>query len=138
MRPTESELEILHLLWAESPLTVRQVNDQLNAQRSQQSAGDLRSGKAPRDAAGYTTTLKIMQIMFEKGLVFRQEEGRTHTYTPAVAQSDTESLLLDQFMHNTFKGSAGRLVLQALGQHDATPEELDEIKALIAKLENKQ
>jgi predicted transcriptional regulator len=122
-KPTDSELEILHILWAEGPSTVRTVNDLLNEQSSK------------TKETGYTTTLKIMQIMFEKGLVTRTEEGRTHTYSPAVRQSDTQGLLLQQFVDNAFRGSAARLVMQALGNHDASPEELDEIKALIAKIE---
>ncbi|MDX1913469.1 MAG: BlaI/MecI/CopY family transcriptional regulator [Saprospiraceae bacterium] len=122
-KPTDSELEILHILWAQGPSTVRTVNDLLNEQ----------PGKSKE--TGYTTTLKIMQIMYEKGLVTRVEDGRTHTYTPAVQESDTQGLLLQQFVDNAFRGSAARLVMQALGNHNASAEELDEIKALIAKIE---
>lgn len=122
-KPTDSELEILQILWAQGPSTVRTVNDLLNEQTSKSKE------------TGYTTTLKIMQIMHEKGLVTRMEEGRTHTYTPAVRESDTQGMLLQQFVDNAFRGSAARLVMQALGNHNASPEELDEIKALIAKIE---
>ena len=125
-KPTDSELEILHILWAEGPSTVRTVNDLLNEQRRHQ---------APAKEAGYTTTLKLMQIMYEKGLVDRSEEGRTHTYRALVGESDTQGLLLQQFVDNAFRGSTTRLVLQALGNHEASAEELDEIKALIAKIE---
>lgn len=135
MKPTDSELEILHILWAQGPSTVRTVNDLLNEQRASRrsTAGALKS----RDSAGYTTTLKLMQIMFDKGLVTRMEDGRTHVYAAAVREEDTQSLLLQQFVDNTFRGSAARLVLQALGNHEASAEELDEIKALIAQIENK-
>lgn len=119
-KPTDSELEILHVLWELGPSNVRTVNERLNSRRE----------------VGYTTTLKLMQIMFEKGLVSREEDGRTHNYTALVTENDTQGLLLQEFMDNTFRGSASKLVLQALGNHDATAQELDEIKALIAQLEN--
>ncbi|MBN8678182.1 MAG: BlaI/MecI/CopY family transcriptional regulator [Chitinophagales bacterium] len=126
-KPTDSELEILHILWEQGPSTVRTVNDLLNEQR--------RSSQKAKDSAGYTTTLKLMQIMFEKGLVSRQEDGRTHIYTAIVQESDTQDLLLQDFVDNAFRGSTARLVMQALGNHEASSEELDEIKALIAKIE---
>lgn len=126
MKPTDAELEILHFLWQQGPCTVRTVNDLLNE--------DRKSG--PKDSAGYTTTLKLMQIMLEKGLVTRTEEGRTHLYAAAVREEEAQSQLLQQFLNNTFRGSTARLVMQALGNHQASADELDEIKALIAKLEN--
>jgi len=126
-KPTDSELEILHILWEQGPSTVRTVNDLLN---------DLRkSNQSAKESAGYTTTLKLMQIMFEKGLVTRVEEGRTHAYTAVARESDTQGLLLQQFVDNAFRGSTAKLVMQALGNHEASTEELDEIKALIAKIE---
>jgi predicted transcriptional regulator len=103
------------------------VNDRLNEQR--------RNSQSTRESAGYTTTLKLMQIMFEKGLVTRVEEGRTHAYTAVVRESDTQDLLIQQFVDNAFRGNTARLVMQALGNHEASAEELDEIKALIAKIE---
>jgi len=121
-KPTDAELEILHLLWELGPSTVRTVNDRLNQRRE----------------LGYTTTLKMMQIMSEKGLVTRTEDGRTHLYAAAVAEADTQSRLLQQFVNNAFLGSASKMVLQALGNHQATAAELDEIKALIAQLEQNQ
>ena len=130
IKPTDSELEILHILGAQGPSTVRTVNDLLNEQR--------RVNQSAKESAGYTTTLKLMQIMFEKGLVTREEEGRTHAYTAVVRESDTQGLLLQQFVDNTFKGSTARLVMQALGNHEASTEELDEIKALIAKIEQEK
>ncbi|MCC6410755.1 MAG: BlaI/MecI/CopY family transcriptional regulator [Saprospiraceae bacterium] len=118
-KPTESELEILHLLWEMGPSTVRSVNDSLNTRRE----------------VGYTTTLKLMQIMHEKGLVNRIEDGRTHIYTASVTQDATQSVLLQQFVDAAFRGSAMKMVMQALGNHEASAEELDEIKALIAQIE---
>ena len=118
-KPTESELEILHLLWEMGPSTVRSVNDRLNTRRE----------------VGYTTTLKLMQIMHEKGLVNRIEDGRTHIYTASVTQDATQSVLLQQFVDAAFRGSAMKMVMQALGNHEASAEELDEIKALIAQIE---
>ena len=135
MKPTESELEILHILWEKGASTVRTVNDVLNERRKNNQSVS-RGATKPKESAGYTTTLKLMQIMFEKGLVTREEDGRTHTYTAAVQEEDTQSLLLQQFVDNTFRGSTARLVMQALGNHEASAEELDEIKALIAQLEN--
>jgi BlaI family transcriptional regulator, penicillinase repressor len=129
-RPTDSELEILHILWSQGPSTVRTVNDLLNEQR--------RNTPSAKEAAGYTTTLKLMQIMFEKGLVTRVEEGRTHAYTAVVQERDTQGVLLQQFVDNAFKGSTARLVMQALGNHEASTAELDEIKALIAKIESEK
>ena len=130
MKPTDSELEILHILWGQGPSTVRTVNDLLNERR--------KNGTAKLKESGYTTTLKLMQIMFEKGLVTRAEDGRTHTYSAAVQEGDTQSLLLQQFVDNAFRGSTARLVMQALGNHEASAEELDEIKALIAQIEQQQ
>jgi len=119
MKPTDSELEILQLLWELGPSTVRAVNERLNERRD----------------VGYTTTLKLLQIMFEKGIVTRLEEGRTHTYTAAITETDTQTVLLQEFVDQTFRGSAMKMVMQALGNHDASTEELDEIKALIAQME---
>ncbi|MCB0575416.1 MAG: BlaI/MecI/CopY family transcriptional regulator [Saprospiraceae bacterium] len=129
MKPTESELEILHILWEKGPSTVRTVNDVLN---------ERRKASGQKESSGYTTSLKLMQIMHEKGVVTRTEEGRTHTYAAAVQQEDTQSLLLQHFVDQTFRGSTARLVMQALGNHEASAEELDEIKALIAQIEQNQ
>lgn len=119
--PTESELEVLQLLWQLGPSSVRTVNEKLNEKRN----------------VGYTTTLKIMQIMTEKGLVTRDTKSRTHIYVSAVKESDTQSSLLDSFINKTYRGSAMRLVLQALGRQDASTEELAELKKLIEEIENK-
>jgi BlaI family transcriptional regulator, penicillinase repressor len=118
MKPTDSELEILHVLWANGPATVRQVNENLSQFRE----------------IGYTTTLKFMQLMHEKGLLTREETGKSHTYTAAVSQTDTQQTLLDRFVETTFKGSASTLVMQALGNHKTTPNELAEIRELLDRL----
>ncbi len=120
-RPTESELEILQVLWEHGPSTVRFVNEQLNKRRE----------------VGYTTTLKLMQIMADKGLASRDTTQRTHIYQAAVTEAETQRDLLDQFVDSTFRGSAAKLVMQALGHHKASKAELDEIKALIEAMESK-
>ena len=119
-RPTESELEILQVLWQYGPSPVRFVNDELNKQRE----------------VGYTTTLKLMQIMVDKGLAARNTDSRTHIYSAAVSEADTQQHLLNRFVDRTFRGSATKLVMQALGSHKASEEELDEIKALIKQMED--
>lgn len=121
-KPTESELEILHLLWENGPSTVRFINDQLNL----------------RKEVGYTTTLKIMQIMTDKLLVKRNTESRTHIYDAVVSKSDTQNNLLSGFLETTFGGSAMKMVMQALGNHKASKEELEELKQLINKIEKDQ
>lgn len=119
MKPTDAELEILHVLWQNGPLTVRQVHDQLILTREM----------------GYTTALKLMQIMHEKGLLTRTEDARSHIYTANVTEEDTQRTLLDRFVETAFRGSASKLVLQALGQHKASREELDEIKKLLNQID---
>lgn len=121
-KPTESELEILQILWEAGPSTVRQVNDRLNEQRE----------------VGYTTTLKLMQIMADKGLAQRDTESRTHIYRAAVSEKDTQRRLLEKFVDTAFRGSAMKLVVQALGNHRASSEELEEIKALIDRMEKER
>lgn len=122
-QPTEAELEILTVLWKQGMATVREVNDKLTEQRS--------DGKE----IGYTTTLKLLQIMFEKGLVTRNADARTHIYSAAMAQTDVQRNLLQRLVDTAFQGSAMQMVMQALGDHDASTEELQEIKALIEKVE---
>lgn len=118
-KPTESEYQILQILWEKGPSNVRQVNDTINLTKD----------------AGYTTTLKLMQIMADKGLVERDTSTRTHVYTAAISQEDTQGELLNSFLQKTFKGSAMSLVMQTLGNHKASKEELKEIKRLINQLE---
>ena len=122
VKPTESELAILQLLWKHQPCSVRTINDLLNKERT----------------VGYTTTLKIMQIMFEKGMVKRDASKRSHMYTSNIKEDETKQTLISDFVSNTFKGSRSALILSALGDGNSSQEELDEIKALIASLENKR
>lgn len=122
-RPTESELEILEILWQTGSATVRQVNEQLE-----------QKGKN----VGYTTTLKMMQIMTEKGLLARAMDSRTHVYTALIQAGTVRNAVIDRMVEAAFGGSATKMVLQALGNHKATPEELQEIRALIDKLEKEQ
>ena len=121
-KPTEAELEILHILWQRGPATVRQVHDQLADGRE----------------VGYTTTLKNMQNMAQKNLLRRDDSQRSHVYAAAIRQEATQRMLLNQFLATTFGGSASRLVMQALGHQKTTPEELQQIKDLIRHLENKK
>jgi BlaI family penicillinase repressor len=122
-KPTDSELEILEILWETGTATVRQVNEELELK-----------GKN----VGYTTTLKMMQIMTEKGLLDRDMDGRTHIYRPLIQAGAARNALIDRVAKAAFGGSAMKMVLQALGNHKATPEELGEIKALIDSLEKEQ
>ena len=119
LKPTESELEILQILWQSGPASVREVNEKLNLKRE----------------VGYTTTLKLLQIMHSKGLVKREEENRSHTYTADVNEKEIQSMLLGKFVEKTFRGSAMNMVMQALGQHKPSKEELNEIRKLLDNLE---
>ena len=119
LKPTNAELEILQVIWLHGPVSFRFVNDELNRNKM----------------VGYTTTLKLMQIMTEKGLLKRSEEGRKHIYNVVLKEKETKNLLLDKFVKTAFGGSAMDLVMQALGNHQTTPDELEELKALIDKIE---
>ncbi|QNL22953.1 BlaI/MecI/CopY family transcriptional regulator [Hyphobacterium sp. CCMP332] len=121
-KPTKSELEILQVLWKEEPLSVRDVNDILNKDRK----------------VGYTTTLKIMQLMYEKSLLTRKNEGKKHIYFTNVNEQDIQKNMLDKFLNRTFNGSAYSLVMEALGNYRASKEELEAIKQLIEKIEGGQ
>ena len=121
-KPTEAELEILQVLWENGPSTVRFVNEFLNNRRE----------------VGYTTTLKVMQIMHEKGLLRRNTDSRTHIYEAIPDRESIQRNLLDNFVDNVFRGSAMQLVVQALGSHQPSAEELDKIKSLIEEIEKQQ
>ncbi len=118
-RPTAAELEILNVIWAHGPSTVRFVNDRLNGDK----------------VVGYTTTLKIMQIMAEKGLLKRDESQRSHLYMATAPEGSVQKLLLDRLLEQAFGGSALKLVMQALGGHKATPEEISRIRELLDDME---
>jgi BlaI family transcriptional regulator, penicillinase repressor len=123
IKPTDSELEILQLLWQHGPLSVRTINEMLN-----ESIGD--------NSIGYTTTLKIMQIMYEKGILKRNTDQRSHIYEAALKEHETQQNLLNEFLDATYRGSASKLVMQALGNHKASEEELQMIKNFIKDLES--
>ena len=120
LKPTESELEILQVLWQKGLATVREVHEILSETKD----------------AGYTTTLKLMQIMHDKGLVKRDESMRTHIYQPAVNKEKTQKHLLDKMIDSLFGGSSTQLVLQALGsgEQKVSAEELEKIQTLIDNL----
>lgn len=119
IKPTESELEILQILWQFGKATVRQVNDELSKNRE----------------VGYTTTLKLMQIMHDKHILSRTEEGRYHLYQAEIGEEQTQQLLLGKFVDAAFRGSAMKMVMQALGNQEVSFDELEEIKKLIAEKE---
>ena len=115
LKPTDAELGILRVLWTRGPSTVRQVHDTLNEERQ----------------TGYTTALKLLQIMADKALVARDETDRTHVYTASVTEAETQRQLLDDLMTRAFRGSAMTLVMQALSGAKATPDELARIRQLL-------
>jgi BlaI family penicillinase repressor len=121
-RPTDGELEILSVLWEKGSVTVRTVHEELCKTKD----------------AGYTTTLKLMQIMFEKKLVTRDSSSKTHIYTTAVSKESTQQQFVNKMINNLFAGSSTDLVMQALGGHKASNAELQKIEDLIAELKAKK
>jgi predicted transcriptional regulator len=115
-KPTDAELGILNVLWRRGALTVKQVHEAMGEQ------------------TGYTTILKLLQIMTEKGLVTRNESQRAHVYKAKYTETDTQRQLLAGLLNKAFSGSTSQLVMQALASKRATPEELAEIKKLIEQL----
>jgi predicted transcriptional regulator len=110
VKPTDSELEILNILWQEGPSAVRTIHEHL--------------GKD----SGYTTTLKLMQIMHEKGLLRRNAEAKVHIYEAAVSQEQTQGQMLRRMIDTVFNGSAANLVMQAIGNHTASNAEIAQIR----------
>src|SRR5215213_8499518 len=121
--PTKSELEILQVLWQHGPSTVRFVNDQLNEMKRE---------------VQYTSTLKLMQIMVEKGLVVRDESQMKHVYSAAAEESKTKSYLLDRFVDSMYNGSASQLMMQLLGNKKTSKKELDQIRELLKNMDREQ
>ncbi|HEX2750651.1 MAG TPA: BlaI/MecI/CopY family transcriptional regulator [Verrucomicrobiales bacterium] len=121
--PTDSELSILRILWDRGQGTVREVLEVLNAERGEE--------------AGYTTVLKLMQIMHEKGLLLRDDTERTHIYRAAAPPDRTQRQVVGDLMDRVFGGSALALVQQALGAKKVSPEELKQIRELIQSLERR-
>ena len=118
-RPTDSELEILHVLWQRGPSTVRDVHDELSKSKP----------------IGYTTVLKLMQIMADKGSVRRNEEQRAHVYEARLPREHTQRQLVGDLLDRAFEGSAARLVMQALESKQATAQELTEIRNMLDEFE---
>jgi len=122
LKPTEAELEVLQVLWKHGACTVKQVHETLSNNKE----------------VGYTTTLKIMQNMYEKKLLSREAAGRSHIYTTLVSEEATQKKLLNRFLQSTFGGSAMKLVMQALGNHQPSKEEIESIKTLLEQKENEK
>jgi len=120
-KPTESELEILQIMWKNGECTVRDVHEEL----------------AKNKDAGYTTTLKLMQIMHDKGMLVRDTSAKTHLYTALITREQAQNTALDKILDTVFKGSTADLVIQALGQHRASKDEIDAIKDYLKQFENR-
>lgn len=118
IKTTEKELEILQIVWEKGSASVKDIHEALG--------GD--------EANGYTTILKFMQIMHEKGLVKREKIGKLHLYSAVPSLENTRQQLLDKMINTVFQGSAAQLVMSALGNNTSSKEELDEIKAYLEKL----
>jgi BlaI family transcriptional regulator, penicillinase repressor len=121
IKPTESELEILQVLWDKGQATVREVHEELAAIKD----------------SGYTTTLKLMQIMFEKGIVKRDDSSKTHIYQPNVSRESTQKQMVGKMVNSLFGGSSTQLVMQALGNATPSKDELDVIQKMLDNLKNK-
>lgn len=123
VKPTNSELEILQIVWKQGSATVREVNEELSKERG--------------SGIGYTTTLKLMQIMHEKGLLERETGSRTHVYKALVSHSKTSQNILDSLIDTVFNGSAAQLVMQALSNKKSSKEEIEMIKKYLDELDKK-
>lgn len=121
IKPTESELEILQIIWRRGPSTVRQIHDILSAKKD----------------VGYTTTLKLLQIMVQKGIVTADKRFRTHTYYAILKEEETQKKLIDQLLSVAFGGSASKLVMSALGDAKPRPEDIEELRNFIKNWEDK-
>lgn len=119
MKPTEKELEILQILWKTGPAPVKDVHEAMGGE----------------EVNGYTTILKMLQIMTEKGLVTRQKSGKLHLYKAVPSQENTRQQMLDKMISTVFQGSAAQLVMSALGNNKSSKEELLEIKKYLEQLE---
>jgi BlaI family penicillinase repressor len=118
LKPTESELEILQVLWQRGQATVREVHEELSTTKD----------------AGYTTTLKLMQIMNEKGLVKRDDSSKTHVYEALASKEKTQQHLVGKMMNTLFDGSASQMVMRALGSSKPSKTEIEEIQKLLDQL----
>jgi len=118
-KPTESEMEILQILWEEGPSTVREVHEILSGTKE----------------SGYTTTLKLMQIMHDKGMLSRNDESKTHIYSALIKKEWVQKQVVGNMINGLFKGSSAKLVMHALGNHRASSEEIGEIKKYLNEME---
>lgn len=118
-KPTESEMEILQILWEEGPSTVRTVHEILSGTKE----------------SGYTTTLKLMQIMHDKGMLSRNDESKTHIYSALIKKESVQKQVVGNMIKGLFKGSSAKLVMHALGNHRASSEEISEIKKYLDEME---
>jgi len=121
IRPSDGELAILRVLWTQGPATVRDVHTELSKDRDM----------------GYTTVLKLMQIMVEKGLVARDERARSHTYQALQGEGETQRCLLKELLHKAFAGNRRDLVLQALEAEPASAQELEDIHKLLKEAQGR-
>jgi len=121
IKPTDSELDILQVLWELKSATVREVNDTLSKNKEKE--------------VGYTTTLKLMQIMHEKGMVERDISSRTHIYRAVVSQKDTQVNLVSKIIDTVFNGSPAQLVMQALNSKKSSPKEIELIRKYLEQME---
>ncbi len=121
IKPTESELEILQVLWEKGHASVRDVHETL----------------ADTKDVGYTTTLKLMQIMHEKGIVTRNDSSRTHIYKAIINKETTQNTIVGKMIKNLFGGSSSQLVMQALGNHKISKNEIEQIQSLLNNLKKK-
>jgi Predicted transcriptional regulator len=119
LNPTPSELAILQILWEQGPCAVKVVHEKL----------------AEEKEVVYTTTLKTMQVMWEKGMLDREAAGRKHIYRTIIQEDETQNVLLDKFLNKTFGGSALRMVMKALGNYKTSSEEIKELKKYIKSIE---
>lgn len=118
-KPSDAELEILQIVWELEPVSVK----------------DIHAMVSKRKSVGYTTTLKQIQRMFEKGLVKRKKDGKSHLYASKINKEETQHHLLDRLLHSAFKGSAMNLVMHALGKTKASPEEIKQLRDMLDKME---
>lgn len=119
VKPTDSELEILNIIWEKGDSTVREVHEVLEQTKE----------------VGYTTTLKLMQIMHDKKLLTRDTSSKTHIYKAAISQENTQGQIVQRIVDNVFNGSAMQMVMQALGNHKASNKELDQIREYLDQIE---
>lgn len=122
IKPTDGELEILNILWKKGPCTVREIHEEVEKTKE----------------AGYTTTLKLMQIMLDKMMLTRDASSKTHIYTAAISQEQTQGQIVQRMIDTVFDGSAMQLVMQALGNTRTTKDELEQIKQYLDQMEQQQ